>query len=169
MAVATAAQKNETGMMMDEPVARALSSFSRFGTPDLSDKGIWMTKRIRAQFPHLQDRYILSWLGTKMPDNSCLFVHTKNAVVMAEKIVEDLNQQPSVKVWFVLARDKDNKDHIEEAADLYEAVSSWAADIGAFRIIDIDKFTDVPKPIIQTRLGGRLLIEEIMFARPTKK
>lgn len=152
--------------MMDAP--HETQTVARFGTPDLNDKGLWMTHRIREKFPHLQDRFILSWLGGATAQNSTYFVHTKNAVAMAERVTESLNAQPSVKVWFVMAKDPKVKEHLDEAADLYNAIAAWAANIGALRLFDLDRFSDVPKPLIQDRLGSRLLVEQALFARIAK-
>lgn len=163
--MAEAALKAEEMMEIDRAPALTVN---RFGTPDLNDKGLWMTRRIRERQPHLQDRFILGWLGGLTAKNENYFVHTKNAVALAEKITEGLNPTPSVKVWFVLAKDPKDKDQVNEAADLYESIMRWATDIGALRVIDLDRFTDVSKPLIQDRLGGRLLIEETMYAKPKK-
>jgi len=157
----------KAGEMM-EVAAHEAQTVNRFGTPDLNDKGIWMTRRIREKYGHLQDRFIVGWLGGLTAKNENYFVHTKNAVALAEKVTEGLNPIPSVKVWFVLAKDPKNSEHIEDAADLYQAIAKWASDMGALRVIDLDKFTDVPKPLIQRRLGGRLLIEETMYIKTEK-
>lgn len=153
---------------MMEPETHEVMTVARFGTPDLNDKGIWMTKRLRGHWAHLQDRFIISWLGGLTSKNENYFVHTKNAVALAERITEDMGPNPSVKIWFILAKDPKDKDHISEAADLYLAVAKWAVGQGAARVIDLDKLTDVPKPMIQQRLGARLLVEETMYIK-TKK
>lgn len=163
--MANPVQKSEEMMEFTEHVPMTVN---RFQMPDMNDKGIWMTQKFRAKWPERQDRFFVSWLGGLMGSNEYYFIHTKNAVALAARIQEGLSSTPSVRVWFVLAKDVQNKDHLEEAADLYEAIAQWSSNIGASRIIDLDKFTDVPKPMIQDRLGGRLLVEETMYAKPKK-
>ena len=137
----------------------------RFQTTDLSDKGLWMAKRIIERWPHLQTRFVLSWLGGTTAQNEYWFVHTKNAVLLAQRFIEELNQHPSVRIWFVFARDKENTDHITECADLYSAAVRWAIEIGAMRVVNLDKFTDVKTPLIKQELGGKLQSENCLFVK----
>ena len=148
---------------MMEPPAREVQTVNRFGTPDLNDKGIWMTRRIREKYGHLQDRFIVGWLGGLTAKNECCFIHTKNSVALAEKITEGLNPMPSVKVWFVLTKDPKDKDQVEDAACLYDQMKTWAKGLGAERII-VCEDSDVPKAIIEARLG-RLFDTKISHAR----
>lgn len=157
-----AAQKFE--VVDDRPVQTP----TRFGTPDLVDKGIWIARRVRDKYPHLQDRWIVNWLGGLTAMNEYYFIHTRNAVLLAQRITEDLNPLPSVKVWFALCRDPKDKDQIADCCDLYRAAAKWASDIGALRMIDIDVLTDVPRPDIQQALGSRLVVQETIYAKIRK-
>lgn len=143
-------------------------SVARFGTPDLADKGIWMARRIREKYPHRQDRWIVGWLGGRTSLNDYFFVTTKNAVLMAQLFYGELDGEPSVRILFVLVKDPKDKDHLAEGAFLYAETVKWASNLGATKVIDLDLFSDVPKPFIQGAIGGRLSLNDGLFVKLKK-
>jgi len=157
----------EAAQLMDD--TPEILTPARFGTPDLADKGIYVKNRLREKYPHLSDRFLLGWLGGLTGKNEYFFIHTKNAALLAERGSDVLSPAPTVRLIFNLARNPKDKDHIEEAANLYEHLMRWAFDVGALKVIDLDRLSDVPKPAIQARLGSRLLVEETIWAKPQQK
>lgn len=156
----------KTEEMMES--VREVMTPNRFGTPDLHDKGRWMTKRIQEKYGHLNDQFIFNWLGGLTSRNEFYFVHTKTAVLLAERFIEALNPLPSVRVWFVLLADPKDKFQQEEGADICAAMAEWAERQGAIRIIDLDRLCDVPRPMLQEALGSRLYAEETLYVRLKK-
>lgn len=149
-------------------VEREKQTPARFQTPDLADKGMWMAERICVKWPNMQKRYILSWLGGVTAQNDYYFVHTKNAVVLAQSFKEGFSHTPTVRVWFVLLRDPKDIEQINDGSDLLESVARWAKDIGADRIIELNKFSEVPDPIIKRVLGDVETEKTLSFVLPKK-
>lgn len=141
---------------------------ARFGTPDLADKGMWMRARLKAKYGHLSDQWIMNWFAGAMSANTFYFVHTKNAVILAEAFSYRLNPQQDVRLWFAFARDPKDADHLADLSDLYDALMKWAANRGAEKVYDLAEMTDLPKPDIQKVLGGRLFVDEVVYAKVKK-
>lgn len=130
---------------------------------DLVDYGAFLCKRMRAHWPHLQDRQILGFLqgcSDGPSSGEYLFVRTERSFLLAQSYQEFLEPYPWVKEIFCFAYYEDAKypadgDTVDEyknrikesailqAASLYEDLIRWAQKIGANEII-VDKLTDVP-------------------------
>jgi hypothetical protein len=156
---------------------------------DLMDKGVWLCKRIKENWPHLQDRQMMGWLMTCCDSNEYLFIRTDKAFLLAQMYREFVEPYPWVKELFVLAeldygnyqkdsdgeayQNQENARAIHQAATLYEDLLRWAQTIGANEII-VDKFTDVPmedkddpknRDTIRKRVNQRLFKAEELFFR----
>lgn len=142
---------------------------ARFQTTDMADKGMWMADRICAKWPNSNKRYVLSWISSATAQNDFYFVHTKNAVVLAQHFKEGFSHTPTVKLWFAMLRDPKDVDQINDGADLIQSVARWASDIGADRIIDLNKFSEVPDAVIKTALGDVETEKAMSFKIPSKK
>lgn len=120
----------------------------RVNLPDLSEKGQWLTERLREKFPGFQDAAIMNYLKSlTLEDNSRTFVRTDRAFGMFEVSMDKMLMKPTILDRFV---------KIEEGADvsegqaLYDHAARWAKGMGASEIL-IDPKSDVLKEYLKER------------------
>ena len=132
---------------------RELVFVRRFEVADLTTHGPWLLKRFMQKRPDLSEGQIAGWLRGRIYDNEHLFLYQDNAVAMAQLIhAPGLKMVKVVQEHFVWAKNREDKTQIDHAADFYDHMKAWAQRLGAERII-VCEDTDVPKSIIQQRLG----------------
>lgn len=125
----------------------------RFELADLATHGPWLLKRFMQKRPDLTEMQIAGWLRGRIYDNEHLFLYQDNAVAMAQLIhAPGLKMVKVVQEHFVWTKNREDKGQVEFAADFYDHMKVWAQRLGAERII-VCEDTDVPKSIIQQRLG----------------
>lgn len=151
----SAAAKHEEKELLSYPARR-------FGIVDLGEKAVWLGDRLRLRYPHLGDnRMIVGWLRGMIDSNECLFIRNPHAVCLAQVVKETLSPQPTVVERFVLAEDPANELHVDHAASLYDDMLLWAESVKAKEMV-VEKFTDVPRPIIKERIGRLTAREEMV-------
>ena len=132
---------------------RELAAVRRFEIPDLTTHGPWLLKRFMQKRQDLSEGQIAGWLRGRIYDNEHLFLYQDNAVAMAQLIhAPGLKMVKVVQEHFVWAKNRDDKSQIEFVADFYDHIKGWAKRLEAERII-VCEDTDVPKSVIQQRLG----------------
>ena len=126
----------------------------RFEPADLSQHGPWMLKRFAAKFPDFSEQAVASYLSQLVWDNEHMFLYQPHAVALAQ-----IMNSPGIKTVkivqerFVWVEDRNDKDQLENAADFYTHMQQWAKrQQGVARII-VCEDTDVPKAMIEARLG----------------
>ena len=136
----------------------------RFEMADLSRHGPWLMKRFAAKFPDMSEQQIGGYLRGLISANMIQFLYQDHAVALAEVAYSPgIKQTMVVQERFVWVEDRNDKEQIESAADFYCQMKTWAKGMGAERII-VCEDSDVPKPLIEARLG-RLLDTKITHAR----
>lgn len=136
----------------------------RFEVADLSRHGPWLMKRFATKFPDLDERQIGGYLRGLTAANGSMFLYQDNAVALAEVVFSaGIKRVMMVQERFVWVEDRTDKDQLEDAADLYDHMKTWAKGLGAERII-VCEDSDVPKTLIEQRLG-RLFDTKISHAR----
>lgn len=143
---------------------REVASVRRFEIPDLSRHGPWLMKRFAAKFPDMREQEIGGYLRGTVYQNENLFLYQEHAVALAQIVFSPgIKPVRVVQERFVWVEDRNDKDQLDNAADFYLHIKDWAKRQSAERIIACED-TDVPKALIETRLG-RLLDTKISFAR----
>lgn len=136
----------------------------RFEVADLSQHGPWLMKRFAMKFPDLPEQAIGGYLRGLTTANASMFLYQQNAVALAEVVYSaGIKRAMLVQERFVWVEDRTDKDQLEDAADMYDHMKAWAKGLGAERII-VCEDSDVPKPLIEARLG-RLFDTKISHAR----
>ena len=139
-------------------------TFRRFSPSDLSDKAAWILSRLTGLYPNKSEVMLANWLRMASNRNDCLFIRTEHAVAFAEVVVLNLmDDHPVIYERFVWCEDKQNINHIEEAASLYEEMKRWAKSMSVPKII-VNQSSDVPKERIKVAIG-RLWTEDNLYAR----
>ena len=125
----------------------------RFSTADLNTHGGWILERMLKVYPHLNERTIAGYLRTMVDSNEHLFLYQPNSVALVQ-LDSGFTLEPElvVRERYVLARDPNNKLHVEEAAGFYDHIKQWARHINA-KIVILGDMSDVPLEQIQKRLG----------------
>lgn len=132
---------------------RELVFVRRFEIADLTTHGPWLMKRFTQKRPDLQEQQIAGWLRGRIYDNEHLFLYQDNAVAMAQLVHSPgLKMVKVVQEHFVWVRNREDKTQLDHAADFYDHMKVWAQRLSAERII-VCEDTDVPKSLIQQRLG----------------
>lgn len=137
---------DETQIITDETLTQW-----RITPIDLDDMGVWLVARLQEKHPEATGQQILSWLRGCQTLNSMFFVRTRHAAALAEITRIPLEPQPVTTVHFVMVQ---NEDFSEEAAMMFPAIASWAANQNASRVIWFDTDSDVTRGVIKGRVGG---------------
>ena len=133
--------------------AHEMAFVRRFELADLTSHGPWLMKRLCAKRPDLTEQAIAGWLRGRVYDNEHMFLYQDNAVALAQIIHSPgLKLVKVVQEHFIWVRNREDKAQLENAADFYTHMQVWARRMGAERII-VCEDTDVPKTLIQQRLG----------------
>lgn len=137
--------------MLEEQVdsVRSTAKQWRVSPIDFDDIGAWLVERLQARHPNASQQAIMGWLRGCMFANSIWFVRTRDAVALAEIVRVPLEEQPIVIEHFVLSRE----EAVDEAADLYPAMASWAANQNA-SALHWDRYSDVSRIQFKNRCGG---------------
>jgi hypothetical protein len=136
----------------------------RFEVADLSQHGPWLMKRFAMKFPDLTEQQIGGYLRGLTTANASMFLYQDHAVALAEVIYSSgIKRAMIVQERFVWVEDRTDKDQLDDAADFYGQMQTWAKSMGAERII-VCEDSDVPKTLIEARLG-RLFDTKISYAR----
>lgn len=136
---------------IDLELERRPQAPTRLQMPDLLSKA-WIFPRLMEIWPNKQRNFLQTWLGQITGLNEFHVIQTANAVAVFERFRDRHSDFPIVREWFVLAKDKTDRSHIEEAAELYSFASKWAFGLGA-REMAVGNNSDVPKSMITDRLG----------------
>jgi hypothetical protein len=139
----------------------------RFVLPDWTDTRNWLLPRLKVKWPHLQDNQVDGWIRSIIDSPEFMFIRTGNAVACAQMVRDTLSPVPEAVEKFVLAKDREEAEHIRECLYLYGDLIRWAQNIGA-RDMTVEQFTDVPHPVIAQRLG-RVFTRETVFVRVANK
>lgn len=136
----------------------------RFEVADLSRHGPWLMKRFAAKFPDLSEQAIGGYLRGLTTANACQFLYQDHAVALAEVAYSSgIKRSMIVQERFVWVEDRTDKEQLENAADFYCQMQTWAKGMGAERMILLED-SDVPKTLIEARIG-RLFDTKISHAR----
>lgn len=136
----------------------------RFEIADLSKHGPWLIKRFMLKFPNFTDRAIGGYLTPLVYDNAHLFLYQPHAVALAQLVhTPGIRPVKIVQERFVWVEDRNDKEQLEHAADFYGQMQQWAKGQDAERIV-VCEDTDVPKPLIEARLG-RVFDTKISYVR----
>lgn len=138
----------------------------RFELPDIDRHGVWLFERLKAIYPHLNDRSINGWLRSVLYSNEFKFLYQDNAVGLMQVVgAHTLAPVPIIEERFVFCRERENLNHIQEAAYFYADFRNWAKHHGA-QVMTVGEFSDVPPDLIKERLDGvRLFNKETKFIR----
>lgn len=136
----------------------------RFDVPDLDRHGLWLIPRLKQQYPHLNERGLLSWIRNIVFVNDWHFICQGTAVALAQCVsAHTLNPKPIIQEHFVWVQDRENKEQLAAAACFYEDFARWAKHHGA-DVLTVGENSDVPPELIKEKLG-RLFIRQQQFAR----
>jgi len=134
------------------PVIIVNATMRRLEVADI-EQHFWIVARLKAAYPHLDERTIPGWLRTVVYQNDLLALFQEHSVALAQTVRPD-PFTPKLVVWerFVFAQDPKNQRHLAEASLFYERFSAWA------RTQDIQEMvvgvrSDVPGDMIRDRLG----------------
>lgn len=143
-----------------EPAALPVSR--RFQDPDLDKHGLWLVPRLLNSFKHMNQRELVGWLRGIVASNEFLFLYQDHAVGLAQAMrVSPLRPDVIVQEWFVFVEDKENKQHLAEAAMFYEDMLRWGKTQGATRIL-VEELSDVPHEMIKEKLGRLFETKQIV-------
>ena len=138
------------------------SSLRRFQVPDLDRHRGWMISRLKAAYPHLNDANLVGWIRTVIYSPEYLFIYQDNSAALFQVLSSHtLRPDPLVQESFVFCEDKENSEHVEQAANFYLEVTKWAKHQGAKTII-VEELSDVPHDLIKDKIG-RLLNRQQVF------
>ena len=136
----------------------------RFELADLSRHGPWLMKRFALAFPEVPERTIAGYLRGLIESAEYMFLYQDHAVALAQLIhLPGFKVTSVVQERFVWVEDKNSKDQLEAAADMYDHMHEFAKRRAAERMFVCEN-TDVPKPLIEQRLG-RLFDTKVTHAR----
>lgn len=138
-----------------------------FVLPDWTDTRNWLLPRLQVKWPHLQAVQVDGWVRSIIDSREFMFIRTQSAVACAQVTRDTLSPVPEALEKFVIAKDRENKDHIAECLHLYGDLVRWAQNIGARDMI-VEQFTDVPHKELADCLG-RLFTRETVFVRVAGK
>src|SRR5271154_3641704 len=130
-----------------------LATIRRFELPDLSQHGPWLLRRFAVKFPDYSEKEIAGYLSRLIYNNETLFLYQDNAVALAQFAYgPGVRPAKIVQESFVWAKDKNDRDQLEYAADFYTHIKEWAKQQGVERLVVLED-SDVPKSMIEARLG----------------
>lgn len=138
------------------------ASFRRFQIPDLDRHRGWLIARLKTAYPHLNDINLVGWLRGAIWNPEYLFLYQDNSVALFQVMSSHtLSPQPLVEERFVFCEDKENADHVAQAAEFYAEVRKWAKhqNVG---VIIVEEQSDVPHEMVKEKLG-RLLERKQIF------
>jgi hypothetical protein len=124
----------------------------RMTPPDLETMGVWLVHRIRERYTEATPAAILGWLRGCILSNEMWFVRSMHCAALAQITRLPLEKQPIATEVFLLAQD----GYADEAVELYVPMAKWAANHECSRL-EVDRFTDIPRPEIKRHLGGGLV------------
>jgi hypothetical protein len=140
------------------------TTIRRFSPADLTDKAGWVLIKLGLLYPRKSEQTLANWLRMLANRNDCLFIRTDHAVALAEVVVLNLmDDHPVIYERFVWCENRQDINHIDEAAKLYEEFKRWAKSMSVEKII-VNQSSDVPKERIK-EVFRRLHTEETSFAR----
>ena len=143
---------------------RDASALRRFELGDLSRHGGWLMARLTAAFPRITSREMQGWLRGIVYSNEFCFLYQDNSVGLAQVVrTFTLTPKPVVQERFVFVEDKDNPEHVEQAANFDEEFGRWAKNKDCETIL-VEELTDVPHELIKDRLG-RLFTKQQTVAK----
>lgn len=143
---------------------RDILPLRRFELADLSRHGGWLMTRLLAAYPHLTPRELQGWLRGLIYSPEYLFLYQDNSVGLAQVIRNfTLTPKPVIQERFVFVEDKDNAEHVAQAAEFYAEFERWAKNQSVDTIM-VEELTDVPHEAIREKLG-RLYTRQQIFAR----
>lgn len=153
----------------------------RFGLPDMQDKGKWLIPRLQDQdkFRHLQATQINTWLRSMAGGTpTALFIHTANAILLAEVVNEAMQPKPLVIERFVVMEGSDNPDpkerkqedadRLQQVAALYTALKEWAFNLGAAEV-QIGEYTDMDDDQLEKLFGKKNIAKRTSLFLKTGK
>ena len=89
-----------------------------------------------SQFPDLSEQAIGGYLRGLVASNTVQFLYQDHAVALAEIVYSSgIKRAMIVQERFVWVEDRTDKEQLENAADLYCQMQTWARGLGAERII----------------------------------
>ena len=140
------------------------SSLRRFQVPDLDRHRAWMIARLKTTYPHLNDANLVGWIRNVIYSPEYLFLYQDNSAALFQVLSSHtLRPDPLVQESFVFCEDKENPEHVEQAASFYTEVLKWAKHQGAKTII-VEELSDVPHDMIKEKLV-RLLNRQQIFCK----
>lgn len=143
------AQARREILAEEERVIRA--SITRFIEPDLQKYGTWLLDRLKERWA-LNERNIFGWLKSSMLNRECLCIKTPHAVGFAQVTPRQLDPRCDVSEVFVKVENPNDENQLREGAVIYLEFQRWAKDHGAMELL-VDRFTDIPRPMIVDMLG----------------
>lgn len=139
------------------------SSLRRFQVPDLDHHRGWMITRLKTAYPHLNDANLVGWIRNVIYSPEYLFLYQDNSAALFQvQSSHTLRPDPLVQESFVFCEDKDNAEHVEQAAEFYVEVAKWAKHQGAKTIV-VEELSDVPNEMIKARMGRLLTRSQVFF------
>src|SRR5438132_2489497 len=136
----------------------------RFEMADLSKHGPWLLKRFMLKFPNFTERAIGGYLSGLVFNNEHMFLYQDHAVALAQLVHSPgIRAVKVVQEQFVWVEDRNDKEHLESAADFYIHMRQWGKAQDVERVV-VCEDTDVPKQMIEARLG-RIFDTKISYAR----
>lgn len=137
----------------------------RFEIPDLSKHGPWLMKRFAVEFRDIHERQIAGYLRGLIESAEYMFLYQDHAVALAQLVhLPGFRMRRIVQERFVWVEDKADRDQLDAAADMYIHMKDFAKRRDAESIFVCEN-TDVPKNLIENRLGVRLFDTKITHAR----
>lgn len=135
--------------------AKVAPSLRRFELPDFSSHGRWMGQRLLAAYPHLNEQQVFGWLNQLVFQPEFSFLWQNNSCALAQSVRSfSLAPAPVIQEHFVFVRERENPDHLEEAAEFYAEFARWGQHQGADTIL-LGHASDVPEEVIRKRLGPK--------------
>lgn len=140
-----------------------LFNIRRLDLADLSWCGAWLLPRLVTAL-ELPEQRIAGWLRSLIDTNENLILVQPHSVALATvERSNGLSDKPVVRERFVFVQDRDNIEHVREAAGFYVEFARWAKNLGA-GIILVEELTDVSHDLIKEKLG-RVFTRQQQFAR----
>ena len=137
----------------------------RFQIADLSEHGGWVMPRMLQAFPHMNERAIATFLRGVIYNSEYLFLYHEHGVALAKVLTSHmLTGRPVVQERFVWVRDKTQPEQVRAGAEFYVDFLRWARFQNA-EVVLVEENTDIPREMINERMGKRLFKREQWFAR----
>lgn len=120
---------------------------NRMTFSDVEEDAGWITAKMQKRTKLASVQGVKTWLRSCIAANDLWFMKSGLAVGMAQLVREPL-KSPRAEEIFVFCKDGGEAD----GADLYINMAMWANRLDCVRL-DVDLWSDVPKPEIVARLG----------------